>query len=437
MKNRFKVSLLVFLIVILGCFTSVFADTTKDGAEIGTANLNNTTENSAKVGYRLSNPEKGWKRYDDRDSRINYLGSWISNYHTADYLASLGFYNSTGMCAGSMQDSLKFIVSSNKIRILTYCYTDQSGYWIKIDGKTIGNFACNYVSSNMAGGNGDVISYENSNLGSGYHTVELGIQSKSYFNATNDSLWIDSIDIDDSGYLFGISLNKKNYSMLVGQTDNITATVTPDNVTNKAVTWTSSDTSVATVDSNGKVTALKKGTATITATTQDGSNLSSSCTVNVTEPTTISLDKTNDSINVGQTDNITATVNPSNVGVTWISSDNSIITVDSSGKITGLKEGQAIITATTTDGKTATCTVNVIAQQVTKVKLTLYMNDSTTRKFDLTQDEFNDFMNWYTNMSEEVKGTIPYYIFSISAQGSTPAQKHCVPFAKIESFEFE
>lgn len=151
----------------------------------------------------------------------------------------------------------------------------------------------------------------------------------------------------------------------------------------------------------------------------------------------IALNKTTDTLTVGQSGKLTATVDPSNVDVTWGSSDNSIVRVDSSGKIIGLKEGQAIITATTTDGKTATCTVNVIAQQVTKVKLMLYMNDSTTRKFDLTQDEFNDFMNWYTNMSEEVKGTIPYYIFSIPAQGSIPAQKHCVPFAKIESFEFE
>ncbi|MCR3759777.1 Ig-like domain-containing protein [Clostridium felsineum] len=147
-------------------------------------------------------------------------------------------------------------------------------------------------------------------------------------------------------------MNKTTDSLTIGKSDNLT----PDDVTNKAVKWTSSDTSLATVDSNGKVTALKKRNSNHNSNSQDGSNLSSSCTVNVTEPTTISLDKT---------------------------------------------------------------------------------NDSTTRKFDLTQDEFNDFMNWYTNMSEEVKGTIPYYIFSIPAQGSTPAQKHCVPFAKIESFEFE
>lgn len=74
--------------------------------------------------------------------------------------------------------------------------------------------------------------------------------------------------------------------MVVAQTDDLIATVTPDNATNKNVTWSSSDPSIATVDSTGKITAIGEGTCNITATTTDGSNLSATCTVTVTAPAT-------------------------------------------------------------------------------------------------------------------------------------------------------
>ncbi|AZV56066.1 Ig-like domain-containing protein [Clostridium sp. AWRP] len=79
-----------------------------------------------------------------------------------------------------------------------------------------------------------------------------------------------------------ITMDKTTDSLQVGKTDTLTATITPDNATNKNVAWKSSDESIATVDQTGKVTAVKEGTATITATTTDGSNLSASCVVTVT-----------------------------------------------------------------------------------------------------------------------------------------------------------
>jgi len=78
----------------------------------------------------------------------------------------------------------------------------------------------------------------------------------------------------------GVTLNKSNISLTVGSTETLTATVTPENATNKAVTWSSSDTAKATV-SNGVVTAVAAGTATITVTTADG-NKTATCTVTVT-----------------------------------------------------------------------------------------------------------------------------------------------------------
>ena len=81
----------------------------------------------------------------------------------------------------------------------------------------------------------------------------------------------------------GVTLDSTELSLYTGESKTLTATVAPDNATNKAVTWESSNTEVATVDNNGKVTAVSAGTATITVTTTDGEKIAT-CTVNVTEP---------------------------------------------------------------------------------------------------------------------------------------------------------
>ena len=88
-----------------------------------------------------------------------------------------------------------------------------------------------------------------------------------------------------------ITLNKKTAGLVKGKTVTLKATVTPDNASNKAVTWKSSNTKVATVDSKGKVKALKLGKATITATAADGSGVSASCQVTCGYKITYKLNK--------------------------------------------------------------------------------------------------------------------------------------------------
>ena len=118
-----------------------------------------------------------------------------------------------------------------------------------------------------------------------------------------------------------ISLNKTSLSLYKGESYNLKAMVTPDDATDKTVTWQSSDTSIVTV-SNGKVTAKSVGTATITAKTSNGKT--ATCKITVTEPAievkSISLNKTALSMNVGNTANLKATVTPANATdktVTW------------------------------------------------------------------------------------------------------------------------
>lgn len=167
-----------------------------------------------------------------------------------------------------------------------------------------------------------------------------------------------------------VSLDKTTLNLNVGENSTLVATVLPANADNKAVTWSSSNTAIATVDASGKVTAVAAGSAVITVTTTDGGK-TATCTVTVTNPAvpvqSVSLNKTELSLNVGESATLTATVLPENAdnkAVTWSSSDAAVATVDSNGKVSAVAAGSAVITVKTTDGeKTATCTVTVIADK--------------------------------------------------------------------------
>ena len=173
-----------------------------------------------------------------------------------------------------------------------------------------------------------------------------------------------------------VSLNHTSAELTEGDVITLTAMVSPDNATNKDVSWSSSDESVATV-SDGVVTALKPGVAVITVTTVDGGK-TASCDVRVNAKlypvTSVSLDHTSAELTEGDVMTLTAMVSPDNTtnkDVSWSSSDESVATV-SDGVVTALKPGVAVITVTTEDGgKTASCDVRVKARiyNVTGVSL--------------------------------------------------------------------
>ena len=172
-----------------------------------------------------------------------------------------------------------------------------------------------------------------------------------------------------------VSLDESDIALSVGQTQKLSATVLPENAANKNVTWTSSNTSVATIDSNGNVTAKANGTAIITVETVEGGKTATcSVTVSPVKVSKITLSSTTASINVGATTTLTATVAPTNAAdkaVTWSSSNTAVATVSSSGVVTGVKAGTATITATAHDGSgvKATCSVTVSNVAVTSVTL--------------------------------------------------------------------
>ena len=165
-----------------------------------------------------------------------------------------------------------------------------------------------------------------------------------------------------------ISLNKTTASVTKGKTLQLTATVTPTNATNKVVTWRTSDKNVAMVSENGLVTAKSAGTATITCTAKDGSNVKATCKITVKNPvvkvTKVTLNKTTATLAPKETLTLKATVTPTNAtnkAVTWKSSNTKIATVSSSGKVTAKAAGTVTITCTAKDGsgKKATCKITV------------------------------------------------------------------------------
>ena len=164
----------------------------------------------------------------------------------------------------------------------------------------------------------------------------------------------------------GVTLNKTDLMLEIGGSETLTATVAPADATNKNVTWKSSDATVATVDDNGKVTGVAAGEATITVTTEEGGK-TATCRVTVSATsvavTGVTLNKTELTLETGGSETLTATVAPddaTNQNVTWKSDNPEIVTVDATGKVTGVAIGEATITVTTEDGgKTATCKVAV------------------------------------------------------------------------------
>jgi uncharacterized protein YjdB/beta-glucanase (GH16 family) len=164
----------------------------------------------------------------------------------------------------------------------------------------------------------------------------------------------------------GVTVSPTAASIATATTQQLTATIAPANATNKTVSWASNNPSVATVNGSGLVTAVATGTATITVTTQDGLKTASS-TITVTTgnvPVTgVTVTPATASIAVGATQQLTATVAPANATnktVLWSSNNQSVATVNSSGLVSAIAAGNALITVTTQDGgKTASSTITV------------------------------------------------------------------------------
>ena len=225
-------------------------------------------------------------------------------------------------------------------------------------------------------------------------------------------------------YVAMVELEEKEITLNIGDEKELTAKITPDNATNKKVTWISNNDTVVKVDTNGKITGLSVGRAIITVKTDD-SNRTDTCIVRVVDQNNVSsnnvdaigvsLSKSSLSMLKGDSYHLVATIKPvdaTNKSVIWSSSNENIVTVDNNGKIMAKETGKATITVKTKDGgKTATCQITVFAEAIpvtgvvlNRSEVTLLKGNSVTLSAKLTPDNAtNNNVTWTSSRPEVAK----------------------------------
>ncbi len=213
-----------------------------------------------------------------------------------------------------------------------------------------------------------------------------------------------------------VRLNKNKMTLEKGTRETLTATVFPDDATNKSLVWTSSNKNVAIVNANGRVTGLSAGKATITVTTVNAGE-TATCEVTVTEPEIINvkgvtLNKSNLAMEKGDAEVLTATLNPTNStnkNVTWTSNNDNVVVVNQNGKVTAIGEGTAVVTVRTEDGGyTASCNIrvslpntNVTGVVLNKTGMTLKKEEEYLLRADvIPYNATNQKVSWTSNATQ-------------------------------------
>ncbi len=206
-----------------------------------------------------------------------------------------------------------------------------------------------------------------------------------------------------------VTINPITLNLSPGQTFDLDHTIVPSNATNQIVTWTTSNSTIATVNGAGVVTAISNGTVTAEVTTQDGNHIAV-CTVTVSGSggnipvTGVTVSPTNSTLNINQTVDLNETVSPNNAtnkSVTWSSSNTNIATVNNSGLVRAVAEGSAVITVSTQDGN-KTANANITVNGSTSGNATLVIE---AESFTNTGGTYNDAFAGGPGLGANVSGS--------------------------------
>ena len=217
--------------------------------------------------------------------------------------------------------------------------------------------------------------------------------------------------------------------MLVGETIQLKATVLPSDAVDNTVKWDSSNQSVASVDNSGVVTAVSEGDAVISA---SAGGKSATCKVTVSRKVvpveSVSLDKDSMSLVEGESSTLVATVSPADATdktVNWSSSNQSVASVDNSGVVTAVSEGESIITASAGE-KYATCKVTVSKKVVPvesvsldKVSVSLVEGESCTLVATVSPSNASDKTVTWSSSKQSVATVDSGVVTAVSEGEST------------------
>lgn len=378
--------------------------------------------------FTMSKPVSGSGLYASYPSNLSYIidgqnALWLSNTQNGSFAkanlsfgkingSSIKFKNATAIFRFNVSES---IVDKVKIGCTSKCL---GGFYIAPTFNSNGTIAS--IKELELPSNSLPITVSTPEPGAYYVAVRPGTYSANtiyfeFYDAAGNSILkytypkslnaargklVDWGDISNKGEVpvLGVSLDKTSMEMELNTSKQLTATITPENATNKGLTWTSLNSNVASVDDKGLVTAWAEGTTDIIVYTKDG-NKKASCTVTVKKVpvTNVYLDNTSLVLVAGENAQLNATVFPNNAtdkSVTWTSSNTSVASVVD-GKVTAKSAGSAIITAKSTDGnKTATCFVEVTLNGVFSV--------SPTKKVRFSRGNLQAKWQYVTNHYEYV-----------------------------------
>ena len=206
-----------------------------------------------------------------------------------------------------------------------------------------------------------------------------------------------------------VVLDKQSAELYCGETLELTATVLPEDTTDKGLIWTSSDETVATVDENGKVTAHEKGEATITAKTKDNGN-SAECVITVLKHVAdVKISANSYNGFAGRPFTLTAQVSPadaSNKTLIWKTSDSAVATVEN-GVVTPLRKGTVIISVRSEDGGLIDyCLVNIgigiDAVNLSESAISLHKGESFTLEAQISPEDATTTELIWTSENEQI-----------------------------------
>lgn len=188
-----------------------------------------------------------------------------------------------------------------------------------------------------------------------------------------------------------IQLSPNSATIAKGENLQLNVVLTPDNVSNKTVNWTSTNTNVATVDASGLVRAISEGKTQIIATTTDGSNLSAICEITVENQfisvTKIEINPTSERIAKGKSIMLNAVITPEDASlktVSWSSTNPGVATVSQNGEVTAVSEGNAIVIASTQDGSNLSAMCQITVYDESGIETILSDKNSYVKVFNLS-----------------------------------------------------